>query len=70
MIRRFLRWLMGSFRRSVPASTEPMRMPGSEVAAKSANICLARRTSMKHERENAYRTLRIMDADLRYLRGD
>ena len=70
MIRRFWEWLMGLFRRTVPISTEPVRMPGSDDAARSANICLARRTSTKHERENAYRTLRMVDADLRYLRGD
>ena len=37
--------------------------------ARSANICLARRSSMKHERWNAHRTLAAFDDNLRYL-GD
>ncbi len=41
----------------------------SRHEAKSANICLARRSSMKHERRNARRTLRVFDGNLRYL-GD
>lgn len=84
MIRRFMEWLKGLFGRRNRFDTltgvsviyfeggshKPKLSYGPRYSAKSANICLARRTAMRHERENAYRTLRIVDADLRYLRGD
>ena len=74
MIQRFWSWLKAIFKRRQTIKALPR---GADEwsdyrrrQARSANICLARHTSMKHERENAYRTLETVDADLRYLRGD
>lgn len=74
MIRRFWEWLKEWWNRrrtikALPRGTEEWKAYRRREAQR-ANICLARCTSMKHERENAYSTLRIVDADLRYLKGD
>lgn len=70
MIRRFWEWLKSLFRRHVPATTEPVVSSGYGRMATSANICLASRGATKRERRNARGTLRTIDYQLRYLRGD
>ena len=74
MIRRFWEWVKEWWNRrqtieALPHGTDEWK-DYRRRQAQRANICLARHTAMKHERLNAYRTLEIVDADLRYLRGD